>query len=219
MVQVAQGHKQVQGGESGYKDTSWWKQAQADTNNPLSSSPPLRVQEYEYASSLTSLYLLMPLCLCACLCPCVYLHLLVPLCLHAPACTLVPTCTIVPTHTHSHPSYPVKLVYNTSTTLYPAHHSSKQAQVGTSKDMSRQKQTWADVLASLLPVSAKNSNKFDYSRQGLSVLTTSVPTTQPAFIESQSTIGRSLPPPKNLGQKPKPTNEVTLQVLATIFSI
>ena len=104
----AQGHKQVQGGESGYKDTSWWKQAQADTNNPLSSSPPLRVQEYEYASSLTSLYPLMPLCLCACLCPCVYLHLLVPLCLHAPACTLVPTCTIVPTHTHSHPSYPVK---------------------------------------------------------------------------------------------------------------
>ena len=39
----------------------------------------------------------------------------------------------------------------------------------------------------------------------------SVPITEPAFIERQSTIHRSLSPPKILGQKAKASTKVILQ--------
>ena len=56
---------------------------------------------------------------------------------------------------------------------------------------SRRKQVRADILAFPLPVSPESSNKFNYSRFGLSVFTT-----QPAFIEWQRTIHRPLLLPK-----------------------
>ena len=54
------------------------------------------------------------------------------------------------------------------------------------------KECKGDVLVSSTPLSAKNLNKFDCSRKG-----SSVPKTQPAFIEWQSTIRRSLPASQN----------------------
>ena len=47
------------------------------------------------------------------------------------------------------------------------------------------------------------TNSFVYFRVWLPSPPHVIPTTEPAFIEWQSTIGRSLPPPKNLGQKAK----------------
>ena len=143
MVQVAQGHKQVQGGESGYKDTSWWKQAQADTHYHIwhTSNPPW-VCKLTWNFVLT--YALVPLCL------------LVPLSLLAPACTLVPTCTIVPSYTHSHPSYPVKL-----SLLYITHQPpSILPTTPPNKHKWAQARTWADMSRCFSILAACECKKF-----------------------------------------------------------
>ena len=64
--------------------------------------------------------------------------------------------------------------------------------------------SWPKFCASLLPVSEKVlTNYFAKGSVSVSPLPHGIPTTEPAFIEWQHTIGRSLPPSKILVQKAK----------------